>query len=461
MSGDDAATRRFPLSPTQSGMLLRSLMQRDRAVNVEQLVLRLGTRLDHALLQRAWRHMTAIEPIFRTAMNWRVAGGPYQEVAAEVASEVDLIELADGGEAEILRLCRECRNTRFDLATAPLTRWLHIVADGRSTLVWTLHHILFDGRSYALLLDALFGAYRHIGAGRTPQARPQRPFREFVASLATPAPAAASEYWLPVLAGYAPPPSLCRTDVSAPAAEEGDLVAVKRLNIVDTRALVQWSERHGVTLANTLHGLWCLVLSILTGARDIVFGVTLAGRHVNGQVFDGPGLYINTLPLRWRGDADRAFADTVVALREQILALRPFAQTPLTDILRWAGVAPGRHLFETLVVYDHQSLETRLNTAHPFLCGCRVEEYGSTGFPLTLAAFGSPALELRVIGDPACLSPAGVARASELLGQLARVLPRDPPRSVGEWIGEWSGECSSGEWGSRCAPARLGPGPIE
>lgn len=438
MSGDEAGTLRFPLSPTQSGMLLRALMQRDRAVDVEQLVLRLGTRLDHAVLQQAWRHMTATEPIFRTAMNWRIASGPYQEVAAEVVSEVDLIELADGGEAEILRLCRECRNTRFDLAAAPLTRWLHIVADGRSTLVWTLHHILFDGRSYALLLDALFGVYRHLGAGRPPELRPQRPFREFVASLATLAPAAASDHWLSVLASYTPPPSLCRTEPADPAATEGEIVVVKRLNAVDSRALVQWSERHGVTLANTLHGLWCLVLSIITGAADVVFGVTLAGRHINGQVFDGPGLYINTLPLRWRGAADRSFADTVAALREQILALRPFAQTSLADILRWAGVAPGRHLFETLVVYDHQSLETRLNTAHPFLGGCRVEEYGSTGFPLTLAAFGSPVLELRVIGDPACLSWSGVVRASELLGQLARTLPRDPPRSVGEWVARFS-----------------------
>ncbi|MCL4526920.1 MAG: condensation domain-containing protein [Gammaproteobacteria bacterium] len=430
-SDDKNAVVRYPLSPTQSGMHLRTLMRRNEPVDVEQLVLRLGTKLDHATLQKAWGHLVADEPILRTYMNWRTVGGPFQEVAESVNQGVKLIELPDNSEQEIKRLSLESRNTPFDIEVAPLARLVHIICDGCSILVWTLHHILFDGRSYVLLLDALFRAYRQILAGQIHKAPLHRPFREFIVSLETLDREAAKSHWQRIFNEYTPPPSLCQKDLPRSNDTETEATVVKRLSAADTQALVQWSEQHGVTLASTLHGLWCTMLSIVTGSLDIIFGVTLAGRYVNGHVFDGPGLYINMLPLRWTGHGNRTFAETVVDLRRQNLALRLFAQTSLADIHRWVSITSGHHLFETLVVYDHQSLETQINTAHPFLLGCRVEEYGSTGFPLTLVAFGSPVLEIRLIGDPACVSHAKVVQVSELLHQLGRAVPRHASKAQG------------------------------
>ncbi|MDD4965748.1 condensation domain-containing protein [Halothiobacillus sp.] len=437
-SDDKNAVVRYPLSPTQSGMLLRTLMRRNEPVDVEQIVLRLGTKLDHATLQKAWGHLVADEPILRTYMNWRTVGGPFQEVVESVNHGVKLIELPDNSEQEITRLSLESRNTPFDIEVAPLARLMHIICEDCSILVWTLHHILFDGRSYVLLLDALFRTYRQILAGQIHKVPLYRPFREFIASLETLDREAAKSHWQRIFNEYTPLSSLCQKDLPRSNDTETEVAVVKRLSAADTQALVQWSEQHGVTLVSTLYGLWCTTLSILTGSLDIVFGVTLAGRHVNGEVFDGLGLYINTLPLRWTGHGNRTFAETAVDLRKQILALRPYVQTSLTDIHRWVGIAPGYHLFETLVVYDHQSLETRLNTTHPSFSDCRVEEYGSTGFPLTLVAFGSPVLETRVIGDPSCISQAKAVQVIELLHKLARAIPRHTPQPIAQLVGQFA-----------------------
>ena len=71
--------------------------------------------------------------------------------------------------------------------------------------------------------------------------------------------------------------------------------------------------RHRVTVGTVVHAAWALSLGATLGTRDVVTGVTVAGRPAELRGADATvGLFINTIPSAPRIDRD---ADVGVWLR--------------------------------------------------------------------------------------------------------------------------------------------------
>ena len=78
------------------------------------------------------------------------------------------------------------RRRGFDLSRAPLWRLTLIrLSKDEWQLVWTFHHAILDGRSYALLLREIFQVHDNMRLGhspgpRVPEARPYRDYIDWV-----------------------------------------------------------------------------------------------------------------------------------------------------------------------------------------------------------------------------------------------------------------------------------------
>src|SRR5207253_8824524 len=72
------------------------------------------------------------------------------------------------------------RRRGFELERAPLMRVTVAEVGGGRRLLWSVNHLVLDGWSTALALDELGEIYRALAAGRAPEARRRRPFREYV-----------------------------------------------------------------------------------------------------------------------------------------------------------------------------------------------------------------------------------------------------------------------------------------
>ncbi len=85
-----------------------------------------------------------------------------------------------------------------------------------------------------------------------------------------------------------------------------------------------------MTLNTLVQGAWALLLSRYSGADDVVFGVTVAGRppELTG-VETMVGLFINTLPVRVRLAAPQLVGGlAAAALQSRQLELQRFDGTP-------------------------------------------------------------------------------------------------------------------------------------
>lgn len=106
-------------------------------------------------------------------------GDTWQQVLAEAACPVPVSDLsalaAQRRSAECERISRAEAEAPFDLAHGPLLRARLVkLADREHVLLLTLHHIVADGWSVALIMRELATAYEALAQGRSPALPPLR-----------------------------------------------------------------------------------------------------------------------------------------------------------------------------------------------------------------------------------------------------------------------------------------------
>ncbi|MEZ4664702.1 MAG: condensation domain-containing protein, partial [Caldilineaceae bacterium] len=93
---------------------------------------------------------------------------------------------------------------------------------------------------------------------------------------------------------------------------------------------------NNLTTNTLVQGAMALLLSQLSGERDIVYGVTFAGRPPALPGVDSiMGLLIHSLPLRVPVVANRPLLPWLESLLQTQVAIEPYSYTPLHAIQEW------------------------------------------------------------------------------------------------------------------------------
>ena len=262
-------------------------------------------RLDHAAVRQAldhllWRH-EALRTTFPT-----VSEAPVQSIAAASDSRFQLDEedLRASTDPQAVSRCIEAEaSAGFDLAQGPLIRGRLIrTADEEHVLLVTVHHIIADGWSIDLFWNDFGALYRAFQAGQ-PNPLPVLGYqyadyaqwqRQWLSGDVL---AQQQEYWKKTL-GDAPAQLTLPTDRPRPAQQDfaGDFVSFG-LDAELTTGLRRLSQSHGITLYMTLLAAWSVVLSRLSGQRDVVIGTPTANRPMR-ELEELIGFFVNMLALR-------------------------------------------------------------------------------------------------------------------------------------------------------------------
>ena len=416
----------WPLSPLQEGLLFHALYDGGGPdVYTVQHVFRLDGPLDAAVLRAAAQALLVRHANLRACFRQPAgSAGPVQVIPGQVVlpwREEDLSGLSAAGGQDALagaeRLAAEERDRRFDVAAAPLLRFVLIrLGPGRHRLVITVHHLLVDGWSVPVLARELFAVY---AAGGDATLLPAvTPYREFLVWLAAQDRQAARAAWAAELAGLDEPTLLAGAGTGRVAVVPGQVVA--ELGQELTGALAGRARDAGVTLNTVLQGAWGLLAGRLSGRADVVFGVTVAGRPPELPGVESMlGLFINTVPARVRLDPAASVAGLLAGLQDRQSALFAFQYLGLAEIQRAAG--PGA-VFDTLMVYENYPVVPGGQDGG----GVRVTGAGgrdATHYPLTLVVL--PGTRLRLVLDyrPDLFSrdqaEVIAARLVRVLGQVA------------------------------------------
>ncbi|WP_081706131.1 non-ribosomal peptide synthetase [Nocardia sp. CNY236] len=371
-------TEVWPLSPLQNGLLFHAVYDCDTADGYTvQTLLTLAGTVDPARLRRAVQALVARHDNVRVAFV-ETEDGPRQLVVADADvewHEADLtdIDTDDKRAGEIDRLIALDARTRFDLTRPPLLRCT-LVRTSYDTyrFLLTNHHVVLDGWSTPLLVRELLTLY--VTDGDPSVLPPAHSYREFLAWLHDKDDTESLAMWTASLAGVDSPtrmaPTLAGVSPTDAATVSTDLSHT-------TVAQLEQAGRDSNATVNTLvQAAWALLLGILTGRTDVVFGATVSGRPPElAGVEDMVGLFINTLPVRVRLDPAETVADLLSRLQDEQTRLMDHQHVGLAAIHQAVGLP---ELFDTLTVFESYPVDRETLSRSPDIAGMRVLDVTGT-----------------------------------------------------------------------------------
>ncbi|MFE6410059.1 non-ribosomal peptide synthase/polyketide synthase [Streptomyces sp. NPDC057837] len=415
----------YPLTPTQTGMVVHGMDEPGEGLYVEQITFVADGVHDPALLADAWQHVVDATPVLRTAVALTGVPAPLQTVHRRVHLPVTRLDWSGldpaRRESALQRLLDEDRARGIDLDRPPLLRVTLIrLGPDEVRVVWTFHHVLLDGWSVFHVLSDVLQAHAALAAGTEPRLPRRRPFADYAAWLAGRDTAAAEEHWKAALAGYAAPTPLPYDRRPAPGApaRSGTWLS-QRLDAAGTARLTDFARRHRLTLNTLVQGAWALLLARSGGERDVCFGTTVSGRPADLPGADTiTGLFITTLPARVTVDEATPCSDWLRQVQAARAEDRRYDHVPLTDLHQWSELLPGTPLFDSLLVFENYPVGDATAGAH----GVRVhglDAREATNYPLTVVISPGDELTVELGYDPRYFEE---TTAAALAGRLVHAL---------------------------------------
>ncbi|MFC0210899.1 non-ribosomal peptide synthase/polyketide synthase [Paenibacillus chartarius] len=354
----------YLLTPMQKGMLFHSLMDAGSGVYFEQATFTVHGSLDEEAFGKSLEALTQRHAVLRTNFYSGWKEEPMQVVFRSKRpgyryEDIRGIE-EERRESYLDALKQEDKARGFDLAEDALIR-VSIVRTGDETyrFLWSFHHILMDGWCVSLVTKEVFDVYFAMVKHQQPMLGEAYPYSQYIEWLERQDREAASAYWSDYLAEYEHQTALPQAKAADKTAGYAPEKLVFSFGRELTEAIDQTAKREQVTVNSLLQTAWGIVLQRYNGTQDAVFGSVVSGRPAEIPGIETMiGLFINTIPVRVRCEAEEPFAAAMRRVQEQALASQTYDTYPLYEIQ--AHSERKQDLISHIMVFENYPVEQRM-----------------------------------------------------------------------------------------------------
>ncbi len=423
----------YPLTPMQEGLLLHTLLEPGTGLYYMQDRYRINSALDPERFAQAWQAVIARHEALRASFCWNVGEDMLQVIHKPGSTPIEYLDWSNDPEAEqeprLQALLKAEREAGFDLLNqAPFHLRLIRVGEARYWFMMSNHHILIDAWCRSLLMNDFFEIYMALGEGHDAQLAAAPRYRDYIAWLQRQNLNEARQWWQQNLQGFertTPIPS-DRPFLREHAGHSGGMVVgdcYTRLDARDGAQLRELAQAHQLTVNTFAQAAWALVLRRLSGDRDVLFGVTVAGRPVEmPEMQRTVGLFINSIALRVKlpEDGQRcSVRQWLSGLLDSNMQLREYEYLPLVTIQEHSELPKGQPLFDSLFVFENAPVETSVLDRAQSLNATSDSGRTHTNFPLTAVCYPGDDLGLHLSYDQRYFDETTV---QNMLGEFKRLL---------------------------------------
>lgn len=291
----------YPCTATQESLFTFSLKSAEPYT--AQRVARIPHHISLEEWKKAWEQVVAENQVLRTRV-------------------VQLEDDADAGLRQVVvkegirwrygnKLSRYLEEDRAEKMNpgASLARYAIVSSPdtGDRYMVWTMHHVVYDGWSEPVVLENV----RSILRGESRPSEGARQMCDFVQYLHDSDQEASQKFWHDELEGAVGP--------QFPRLPSRDFVPAPD-TVVERKIAVDTGHGFPFTPATLIRAAWALVASQHSGSNDVVFGETMTGRNIHLPGVEGiVGPLIATIPVRIRVDRGSSIATYLQAVQESVL----------------------------------------------------------------------------------------------------------------------------------------------
>ena len=403
----------YPLTPMQEGLLLHTLLEPGTGLYYMQDRYRINSELNPERFALAWKAVIARHEALRASFCWNVGEDMLQVIHKPGSTPIEYLDWtgtpAEQQEPRLQALLKSEREAGFDLLNqAPFHLRLIRVGEARYWFMMSNHHILIDAWCRSLLMNDFFDIYTALGEGREAQLAAPPRYRDYIAWLQRQNLAEARQWWQQNLQGFertTPIPS-DRPFLREHAGHSGGMVVgdcYTRLDERDGAQLRELAQAHQLTVNTFAQAAWALVLRRLSGERDVLFGVTVAGRPVDMPHMQRTvGLFINSIALRVKlpeDDQPCSVRQWLSGLLDSNMQLREYEYLPLVTIQEHSELPKGQPLFDSLFVFENAPVEVSVLDRAQSLNATSDSGRTHTNFPLTAVCYPGDDLGLHLSYD--------------------------------------------------------------
>ncbi|MBI6976377.1 non-ribosomal peptide synthetase [Pseudomonas lactis] len=403
----------YPLTPMQEGLLLHTLLEPGTGLYYMQDRYRINSALDPERFAQAWQAVIARHEALRASFCWNVGEDMLQVIHKPGSTPIEYLDWSadpqDEQEPRLQALLKAEREAGFDLLNqAPFHLRLIRVGEARYWFMMSNHHILIDAWCRSLLMNDFFDIYTALGEGRDAQLATPPRYRDYIAWLQRQDLNEARQWWQQNLQGFerATPIPSDRPFLREHAGGSGGMVVgdcYTRLDARDGAQLRELAQAHQLTVNTFAQAAWALVLRRLSGDRDVLFGVTVAGRPVEmPEMQRTVGLFINSIALRVKlpeDDQPCSVRQWLSALLDSNMQLREYEYLPLVTIQEHSELPKGQPLFDSLFVFENAPVEVSVLDRAQSLNATSDSGRTHTNFPLTAVCYPGDDLGLHLSYD--------------------------------------------------------------
>ncbi|WP_231976791.1 non-ribosomal peptide synthase/polyketide synthase [Mycobacterium sp. E740] len=414
----------LPLTPLQQGLLFHAGAAQGDGDDVYavQLDLTISGPLEPARLRDAVNAVVNRHP--NVVAHFRAQyDEPVQVIPADPVAPWRYVDLSDGGvdvDEQMQRLGIAERAAVCDLANQPPFRVaLARISAEQHRLLLTNHHIVLDGWSMPILLQEIIAGYY---GRRHPEPAPYRAFFTWLADRDLPA---ARTAWADVLSGFDHPTLVAPPDRLGLGPRT---IAEFRLPEQTTHALAELARSHQTTVSTVLQSAWALLLSSVTGRRDVALGAVVSGRPAELAGAESmAGLLINTVPVRARLTPTTTTSDLLEQLQTMHNKTYEHQHLGLAEVHRLTG---HDRLFDTVFVYENYPVDSAaLSSGHDLaITNLAARDYYH--YPLAVQAQPGSELGLHVQFRTDVFAMADIEALMERLQRILAAMIDDPAQRL-------------------------------
>lgn len=299
----------YPCTATQESLFTFSLKSTE--AYIAQRVSKIPAHIDIDAWKRAWEQVVAASPILRTRLAQLQEPGLQQVVLKQGITWKSSSNLKQYLHDDLME--------KSELGQS-LARYAVVEdeTDGQKWMVWTVHHVLYDGWSEPVILQ-MFSSFLH-GQQNTPAAH----MKDFVRWLNDADETKTRDFWRQELNGA--------TGSQFPRLPTRDYMPTPS-GMVERIIPLKASDCSPFTKATIIRGAWALVASQYTGSDDVVFGETLTGRDISLRAAESiVGPMIATIPMRVRVRRNMSVESYLQTVQQGVIARIPHQHMGMQNI---------------------------------------------------------------------------------------------------------------------------------
>jgi amino acid adenylation domain-containing protein len=356
----------YPLSPTQEGILFHALLNPDAEDYLGQTIIRIEGDLDIAAVESAMNVLVARYAVLRTSFIHDKYHRPLQVVLKERKIDFYYEDVRaaclEQGREQVLETYRNTDRSRpFRLQEDMLMRLTVLqMSHNEYELIWSHHHILMDGWCIGIIVKDFNEIYTKVQQREPVTTTAGIPYSRYISWLESRNRNESAHYWKTYLEGYELLAGLPGKDVPAADMQPARHM-IRELHLPDDLAasLAQVSAEYGVTTNTIIRVAWGILLARYNNAKDVIYGAVVSGRPAEiAGVEAMVGLFINTVPVRIKLDADCSVNELLRRAQEEDLRSEQYHYHSLSEVQSFSKL--GRRLIDHIMVFENYPIDRQL-----------------------------------------------------------------------------------------------------